>query len=69
MKNLFRLICAAILISTFVSCANNQSGTTSTNSSSATRTYTADDLQKTGKRDAGEALRAADPSVTTTTGR
>jgi hypothetical protein len=48
------------------SCANNQSSTASANANPAAKTYTSDDLARTGKRDAGEALRAADPSVTTT---
>ncbi len=50
-------------------CANNQSSAASTNGNPATKSYTGDDLARTGKRDAGDALRAADPSVTTTTGR
>jgi hypothetical protein len=45
-------------------CANNQSS-----ANSAAKKYTGDDLSRTGKRDAGEALRSADPAVTTTTGR
>ncbi len=50
-------------------CANNQSSAASTNGNPAARSYTGADLTRTGKRDAGDALRAADPSVTTTTGR
>jgi hypothetical protein len=56
-----------ISMSMVVSCANN-SQTASTTNPSAT-THTGDDLQRTGKREAGEALKSADPAVTTTTGR
>jgi hypothetical protein len=51
------------------SCANNQSSAASANANPAAKTYTGEDLSRTGKRDAGEALRSADSSVTTTTGR
>jgi hypothetical protein len=51
------------------SCANNQASAASANATPAAKTYTGNDLSRTGKRDAGEALRSADPSVTTTTGR
>jgi hypothetical protein len=50
-------------------CANNQSSANSANANPAAKKYTGDDLSRTGKRDAGEALRSADPAVTTTTGR
>lgn len=46
------------------SCANNQP-----TANPAVKTHTGEDLSRTGKRDAGEALRASDSSVTTTTGR
>lgn len=51
----------------FASCANDSQNASSPGAS-ATRFYSNDDLERTGKRDSGEALRAVDPSVTTTTG-
>jgi hypothetical protein len=49
---------------TFVGCANNQQNATSSNANSSAKTYDSQDLNRTGKRTAGEALQAADPSVT-----
>ena len=49
-------------------CANNQQNAGSANANPAPKTYGSDDLQRTGKRTAGEALQAADPSVTATGG-
>ena len=49
-------------------CVNNQQSAPSANTNPTARTYTSDDLQKTGKQTPGEALQAADPSVITTTG-
>jgi hypothetical protein len=60
---------AALAVMSCGGCANNQSSAASANANPAAKTYTGEDLSRTGKRDAGEALRAADPSVTTTTGR
>jgi PBP1b-binding outer membrane lipoprotein LpoB len=45
-------------------CASNQQSAASANSNPAATTYSNDDLQRTGKRTPGEALQAADPSVT-----
>jgi hypothetical protein len=53
---------------TFGGCANNSQTASSTNTGSSARTYTSDDLQRTGKRESGEALKSADSAVTTTTG-
>jgi hypothetical protein len=50
-------------------CANNQPSAASANANPAVKKRTGEDLSRTGKRDAGEALRASDSSVTTTTGR
>ena len=47
----------------FTGCANQQSAA-SANANPSARTYSSDELQKTGKRTSGEALQAADPSVT-----
>jgi hypothetical protein len=66
------LVTAAIAALTSLSCggcANNQASAASFNANPAAKTYTGNDLSRTGKRDAGEALRATDSSVTTTTGR
>jgi len=52
----------------FAGCANNQQSANATTSSGSTRSYSSDDLQKTGKRTSGEALQAADPAVTTSGG-
>lgn len=51
----------------FAGCANQQ-GATSANANPSEKTYNSSDLQKTGKRTPGEALQAADPSVTATGG-
>ncbi|HVI82475.1 MAG TPA: hypothetical protein VM717_06995 [Chthoniobacterales bacterium] len=65
------LAIAVAMVSTWVlaGCANNEQSANSTNADASAKTYSSEDLQRTGKRDAGEALRAADPSVTTTGGR
>jgi hypothetical protein len=57
------------LLLTLIGCANNQQSASSTNTNPAATNYSSEDLQRTGKRQAGEALQAADPSVTATTGR
>ena len=49
-------------------CANNQPSAASANANPTAKTYNSDDLQRTGKRTPGEALQAADPSVTATGG-
>lgn len=49
-------------------CANNQQSATSANTDPTAKTYTSNDLQRTGKQTSGEALQAADPSVTATGG-
>jgi hypothetical protein len=51
----------------FVGCADQQNAA-SANGNSSANSYSSNDLQKTGKRTSGEALQAADPSVTATTG-
>jgi PBP1b-binding outer membrane lipoprotein LpoB len=47
----------------FGGCASQQNAT-SANSNPTAKSYSSNDLQKTGKRTAGEALQAADPAVT-----
>jgi len=49
-------------------CANNQQSAASANTNPTAKTYTSNDLQKTGKRTSGEALQASDPAVTATGG-
>jgi hypothetical protein len=60
---------ATVAVMTCAGCASNQPSAASANANPAVKTHTGDDLARTGKRDAGEALRASDSSVTTTTGR
>jgi hypothetical protein len=69
MKIKFQFLVSAFSVLALIGCANNQQSASSTNTNPSANTYTNDDLQRTGKRQAGEALKAADPSVTTTTGR
>jgi PBP1b-binding outer membrane lipoprotein LpoB len=52
----------------FTGCANNQKSASSASTNPSQETYGSNDLQKTGKRTAGEALQAADPSVTASGG-
>ena len=65
----FQFLVDAFSVLTLIGCANNQQSASSTNTNPAVSKYSSEDLQRTGKRQAGEALQAADPSVTTTTGR
>jgi hypothetical protein len=59
-------VMVAIAVFDFAGCANNQQTTTaSTSTNPAARTYSGNDLQKTGRQTSGEALQAVDPSVTT----
>jgi hypothetical protein len=58
------LLVAATTIFGCGGCANNQQSVASANSNPAAKGYSSDDLQRTGKRTSGEALQAADPSVT-----
>jgi hypothetical protein len=51
----------------FAGCANQQTAT-SANANPSKKSYNSGNLQETGKRTAGEALQAADPSVTATGG-
>ena len=50
----------------FAGCANQQNATSANTNA---KSYSSSDLQKTGKRTSGEALQAADPSVTASSGR
>jgi hypothetical protein len=66
-----RAFATAIAISTFTvsGCADNQeAAATSTSTNPAARTRTSDDLQRTGRQSAGEALQASDPAISTSTG-
>ena len=47
-----------------VGCANNGTTPATSNSAAGQRTYTSQDLNRTGKRTAGEQLQAAEPAVT-----
>jgi len=59
-------IATALALSTWVlaGCASNQQSASSTNANPSAKTYSSQDLAKTGKRTSGEALQAADPAVT-----
>jgi len=48
----------------FSGCASQQNASSASSNSTA-KSYSSEDLQKTGKRTSGEALQAADPAVTT----
>jgi hypothetical protein len=62
------LATAVIAIATFggAGCANNQQSTASANANPSAKSYSSEDLQKTGKRTSGEALQATDPAVSAT---
>ena len=62
-----RYFFGAVLVMTsnwlLTGCASDQS-TASASANPSARTYDSQDLARTGKRTSGEALQAADPSVT-----
>jgi len=60
---------AAIASVLFAGCANNQTTAASANANPPAKTYTGSDLEKTGRQQSGEALQAADPAVSTSSGR
>lgn len=62
-------IASVLLAGTFAGCANNQTTATSANANPPAKTYTGTDLEKTGRQQSGEALQAADPAVSTSSGR
>jgi ABC-type phosphate transport system substrate-binding protein len=68
MKSLGCLVAATMLIGFVIAgvcgCANQQSATTAS-TNPAERTYSGQDLQRTGKTTPAEQLQAADPSITT----
>jgi hypothetical protein len=53
-----------IVIGGISGCANNGTTPAASNSTAGQRTYSSQDLNRTGKRTTGEQLQAADPSVT-----
>jgi hypothetical protein len=53
-----------ISIWVFAGCADNQQASAPANAYPAAKTYESQDLARTGRRTSGEALQAADPSVT-----
>jgi len=69
MKIKAQFLVSAFSALTLIGCANNQQNASSPNANPSASTYTSGDLQRTGRRQAGDALQAADPSVTATTGR
>lgn len=62
-------IASVLLAGAFAGCANNQTTATSANANPPAKTYTGTDLEKTGRQQSGEALQAADPAVSTSSGR
>jgi ABC-type oligopeptide transport system substrate-binding subunit len=68
---LFAVAALAIAFSAclLAGCANNQTTAASTNANSPAKSYSDSDLEKTGRQQAGEALQAADPAVSTSSGR
>jgi hypothetical protein len=69
--HLFAVAPLAIALSAWAlaGCANNQTTAASTNANQRAKTYSGSDLEKTGRHQAGEALQAADPAVSTSSGR
>jgi hypothetical protein len=68
----FSIFVAAIVAAstfTFAGCANQSSNATAAADDPTKRTYTNDDLNKSGRQNTGEAIRALDPSVQTSSGR
>jgi hypothetical protein len=66
MKSLIFATFVALSLFSFVGCANQASTTTTTTTSDADpgrRTYSNQDLNKTGRTQTGEAVQALDPSV------
>jgi hypothetical protein len=68
---LFAVVPLAIAFSAsaLAGCANNQTDAASINANSPAKSYSGSDLEKTGRQQTGEALQAADPAVSTSTGR
>ena len=68
----FSIFVAAIVAAsafTFAGCVNQSSNATAAAGDPTKRTYTNDDLNKSGRQNTGEAIRALDPSVQTSSGR
>lgn len=68
-KLTFLAAMAAVSIFTLVGCAHERPAPTAADTNPAHRTYTREDLNKTGRHQTGPALEAVDPSVTATDGR
>jgi hypothetical protein len=63
-------VVASLAMFTIAGCANRQSSQpTASDTNPASRTYTREDLNKTGRQQTGPALEAADPSVQAPGGR
>ena len=69
----YRYLLSALVIGNSIwmcsGCAHNPESVTTTTANPPPKTYKSQDLARTGKRTSGEAVQAADPSVTATTGR
>jgi predicted small lipoprotein YifL len=59
------LFAVVVVLSLFslAGCANQSSTAASSDADATRRTYSQDDLRKTGRTQTGEALQAADPSI------
>jgi len=69
MKHLLAVSASAVIFAAgLIGCANSseRSTTTTSNATPGQRSYSSEDLNRTGKRTSGEQLQAADPSVSTT---
>jgi hypothetical protein len=67
--SIFVTAIVAASIFTFAGCANQSSNATAAAGDPTKRTYTDEELNKTGRQNTGDALRSLDPSVQTSSGR
>ena len=63
MESRLAIALLALSLVSFCGCANQTSATASSASNPTRRTYSQDELSKTGRTQTGEALQAIDPSV------
>jgi hypothetical protein len=67
--SIFVALIVAASAFTVVGCANQSSNATAAADDPTKRTYTDEDQNKTGRQNTGEAIKALDPSVETSSGR
>jgi len=69
-RHFLAAVVVAVSMCALIGCANHSTTTgTASNSDAGSRTYNSEDLARTGKRTSAEALQAADPAVSTSSGR